>query len=84
MCWKGKASNYEDVLHYINNARSDKLKEFEGKLADTSIFNYKIYEYRYKDKMTFAEIVKVMKLDSTARVSEALNAISLAIQIFFA
>lgn len=83
MCWKGRTSNYEEVLEYIKNSSEEKLKEFETKLHNASVLNYNVYICRYKKDMTFAEISKKLKLDSTARVSESLNAIHLAAQIFF-
>ena len=41
MCWKGKQTNYQDIYDFIDN-NSDKLKEFEERLADTSLINYNV------------------------------------------
>lgn len=82
MCWKGKTSNFQDISDYIeSNSTEEKLKEFEAKLADTSLLDFKIYESRFKEKKTFYQISKEMDMP-TAYISKSLDSISLAFQIF--
>lgn len=82
MCWKGKQSNYQDIADFIeHNKHSEMLREFEEKLADTSLLDFKIYEKRFKEKKTFYQISKEMDMP-TAYISKSLESISLAFQIF--
>ena len=83
MCWKGKNTNHQEISDFIDSKLdSEELREFESKLEDTSLIDFNIYTYRFKGKMTFTAISK--KLDiSTARISESLNSVSLAIQVYF-
>ena len=83
VCWKGKTTNHQEISDFIDSKLdSEELREFESKLEDTSLIDFNIYTYRFKEKMTFTAISK--KLDiSTARISESLNSVSLAIQIYF-
>ena len=84
MCWKGKASNFKEISDYIElNKGSEMLQKFEDKLADTSMLDYKVYEYRFKDKMTFFQISQKLGGMPTAYISKSLDSISLAFQIFF-
>jgi hypothetical protein len=84
VCWKGKQTNFQEICDFIGkNTDNEKLKEFEAKLKEISLFDYNVYVYRYKERMTFAKIADKLSLDSTARVAESLNATSLSIQIFF-
>lgn len=83
MCWKGKQSNYQEIYDFIDkNIDNEKLKEFETKLEEISLLDYNVYICRFKKRMTFAEIVKKLNIESTARVAESLNAITLAIEIY--
>lgn len=84
MCWKGKKTNHQEIYDFIEkNINNDELKEFETRLENISLLDHSVYVYRFKEDMTFAEIAKKLKVDSTARVAESLTAISLAIQIYF-
>lgn len=81
MCWKGKQTNYQDIYDFIDN-NSDKLKEFEDRLADTSLINYNVYICRFRKRMTFAEISK--KLDiPTNRITVLISEVALAFEMFF-
>jgi hypothetical protein len=84
VCWKGKETNYQEIYDYIdNNPDEEKLKEFEAKLADTSLLDYNVYICRFKKQMTFAQIMKELKIEAPARIAESQSAIYLAFQIFF-
>lgn len=55
--WKGKDTNYADIEEYIKyNSMQTKLIEYEDKLKNQDNLTYLIYKYRFKDKMTFAQI----------------------------
>ncbi len=83
MCWKGKQSNHQEISDFIDsNLNSESLREFESKLENTSLLDYSIYVCRFKQKKTFIMIQKELDI-STARISESLNSINLAIQIYF-
>ena len=83
MCWKGKQSNHQEISDFIDsNLNSESLREFESKLENTSLLDYSIYVCRFKQKKTFTMIQKELDI-STARISESLNSINLAIQIYF-
>ena len=84
MCWKGKNSNYQEIQDFIDSHEdTEELKEFETKLENISLLDYNVYICRFKEKCTFTAISRKLDIDSTARISESLNAISLAIQIYF-
>ena len=83
MCWKGRQSNYQEISDFIDSNKDNiELLKFEEKLADISLLDYQIYNYRFKEKMTFASISVKLNI-STARISESLNSISLLIQMCF-
>lgn len=83
MCWKGKNTNYQEIADFINSqANSKKIKKFENRLADTSLLDYYVYLHRFKEKKTFTMISKELGI-STARITESLNSIALAFQMFF-
>ena len=82
MCWKGKASNYQEIFEYIDKSNDNELKEFEARLEETSLVNYNVYICRFKKRMTFAETSK--KLDiPTNRIGDFVAEVALAFEIFF-
>lgn len=84
MCWKGRESNYQEISDFVEqNPNNEQLKEFEKRLEDTSFTEYKIYNYRFKEKKTFYEISKKLDDMPTPYISKALDSIMLAFQIFF-
>lgn len=83
MCWKGKNTNYKEIADFIDsNINTGKLDDFEKRLEDTSLMDYYVYLHRFKNKETFIIISKTLGI-STARITESLNSIMLAFQIFF-
>ena len=82
MCWKGKNTNYQEIYDFIdNNIDSEKIKEFEARLENTSLLDYNVYMCRFKKRMTFAETSD--KLDiPTNRVGDIVASIALAFEIF--
>lgn len=80
--WKGTNSNYADIEEYIKyNFMNDKLIEFENKLQEKDELLYLIYEYRFKEKMTFSQISEKLDLDNP-RIVEKLNTIAFGIRIY--
>jgi hypothetical protein len=59
-----------------------KLIEYENKLKDKDNLTYLIYKYRFKDKMTFAEISERLDLENP-RIVEKLEQIAFSFRIFF-
>ena len=83
MCWKGKASNYQEIYDFIDEkADSEKLKEFEERLENTSLLDYNVYICRFKKRMTFAETSRQIDIP-TNRVGDIVANIALAFEIFF-
>ena len=83
VCWKGKNTNYKEIADFIDsNQHTGKLQSFEKRLEDTSLMDYYVYLHRFKNKETFIMISKSLGI-STARITESLNSIMLAFQIFF-
>lgn len=83
MCWKGKASNYQEIYDFIDEkVDSEKLKEFEKRLENTSLLDYNVYICRFKKRMTFAETSRQIDIP-TNRVSDIASNIALAFEIFF-
>ena len=83
MCWKGKQTIYQDIYDFIDdNPDNEKLKEFEERLADISLINYNAYIYRFKKRMTFAEIAKRLDVE-THRVTTLISEVALAFEMFF-
>ena len=83
MCWKGKNTNYKEIADFIDsNINTGKLDDFEKRLEDISLLDYSVYLHRFKKKETFIIISKTLGI-STARISESLNSIMLAFEIFF-
>lgn len=83
MCWKGKTSNYQEIYDFIDEkVDSEKLKEFEERLENTSLLDYNVYICRFKKRMTFAETSKQIDIP-TNRVGDIVANIALAFEIFF-
>lgn len=81
--WKGKNTKYYDIEEYIKyNSMETKLIEYENKLKDKDNLTYLIYKYRFKDKMTFAEISERLDLENP-RIVEKLEQIAFSFRIFF-
>ena len=81
--WKGKATKYSDIEEFIKyNSMETKLIEYENKLKEKDNLTYLIYKYRFKDKMTFAEISERLDLENP-RIVEKLEQIAFSFRIFF-
>ena len=81
--WKGKNTKYNDIEEYIKyNSMETKLIEYEEKLRNQDNLTYLIYKYRFKDKMTFAEISERLDLENP-RIVEKLEQIAFSFRIFF-
>ena len=81
--WKGKDTKYADIEEYIKyNSMQTKLIEYEEKLKNQDNLTYLIYKYRFKDKMTFAQISERLDLENP-RIVEKLNQIAFSFRIFF-
>lgn len=81
--WKGKDTKYADIEEYIKyNSMQTKLIEYEEKLKNQDNLTYLIYKYRFKDKMTFAQISERLELENP-RIVEKLNQIAFSFRIFF-
>ena len=81
--WKGKDTNYADIEEYIKyNSMQTKLIEYEEKLKNQDNLTFLIYKYRFKDKMTFAQISERLDLENP-RIVEKLNQIAFSFRIFF-
>lgn len=81
--WKGKNTKYNDIEEYIKyNSMETKLIEYEEKLKDKDNLTYLIYKYRFKDKMTFAEISERLDLENP-RIVEKLEQIAFSFRIYF-
>ena len=81
--WKPKSeSKYKDIEEYVKyHMTNSKLIEFEENLKRTDDVLYQIYKCRFKEKMSFGEISKLLKDMDTARIVEKLDQIALAIRI---
>ena len=81
--WKGKNTKYYDIEEYIKyNSMQTKLIEYEEKLKNQDNLTFLIYKYRFKDKMTFAEISERLDLENP-RIVEKLEQIAFSFRIFF-
>ena len=81
--WKGKDTKYSDIEEYIKyNSMQTKLIEYEEKLKNQDNLTFLIYKYRFKDKMTFAQISERLDLENP-RIVEKLNQIAFSFRIFF-
>ena len=81
--WKGKDTKYADIEEYIKyNSMQTKLIEYEEKLKNQDNLTYLIYKYRFKDKMTFAQISERLELENP-RIVEKLNQIAFSFRIYF-
>lgn len=75
-------SKYQDVADYVKyHALNDKLLEFEEKIKNRDIVEYKIYKYRFKDGKTFGEISEILDI-GTPKISVYLDKIAFAIRIY--
>lgn len=81
--WKSQGdSKYSDIEEYVKyNYMSTELMDFEDNLKRRDDLLYLIYKYRFKDHLTFAEISDKLDGMSTARITEYLNQVALAIRI---
>ncbi len=83
MCWKGSNTNYQEIYDFIDeNIENEKLKEFESRLENTSIVNFNVYQYRFKQRMTFAKVAEKVGIP-TNRVNDLVAEVALAFEIFF-
>lgn len=81
--WKGKNTKYNDIEEYIKyNSMETKLIEYEEKLRNQDNLTYLIYKYRFKDKLTFAEMSERLDLENP-RIVEKLEQIAFSFRIFF-
>ena len=81
--WKPQSqSKYKDIEEYIdNNADNQTLLDFENSLRKISDILFSIYTHKFKEKLTFREISDKMGGLESARITEKLNQIALAIRI---
>lgn len=83
MCWKGKNTNYQEISDFIDShLDSEELKEFEKRLINASFMDYQVYTYRFKEKKTFYQISEAMNGMPTSYISNSLDSIFLAFQMF--
>ena len=83
LMWKGKETKYSDIEEYIKyNSMETKFIEYEEKLKNQDNLTYLIYKYRFKDKMTFAEISNRLDLENP-RIVEKLEQIAFSFRIYF-
>lgn len=83
LMWKGKETKYYDIDEYIKyNSMETKLIEYEEKLKNQDNLTYLIYKYRFKDKMTFAQISERLDLENP-RIVEKLEQIAFSFRIYF-
>ena len=81
--WKGKETKYSDIEEYIKyNSMQTKLIEYEKKIKSKDNLTYLIYKYRFKDKMTFAEICDRLDMQNP-RLVEKLEQIAFSFRIYF-
>lgn len=83
--WKvrNSPSKYADIEEYIKyNSLSTDLIDYEEKLKKQDKINYMIYKYRFKEKMTFAQISERLYLDNP-RINEKLEQIAFSFRIYF-
>ena len=75
-------SKYQDVADYVKyHELDDRLLEFEAKIKNRDIVEYKIYKYRFKDGKTFGEISSILDI-GTPKISIYLDKIAFAIRIY--
>lgn len=81
--WKNnKPSKYYDIEEYIKYHSLDSLLlDFESKLKSQDNLDFLIYKYRFKDNMTFSEIVERLDLDNP-RIVEKLDKIAFAMRLY--
>ena len=83
LMWKGKETKYNDIEEYIKyNSMETKLIEYEEKLKKQDNLTYLIYKYRFRNKMTFAEISERLDLENP-RIVERLDQIAFSFRIYF-
>ena len=81
--WKGNNTKYSDIEEYIKfNSLSDELIQFEKKLKDTDNLSFLIYKYRFKEKLTFAEISDKLNGLDNPRISEKLENIAFSLRLY--
>ena len=82
--WKGANSlgKYYDIEEYIKYHELDNtLLTFEENLKRKDNLLFLIYKYRFRDKLTFAEISEKLDGMENVRIVEKLDQIALAIRI---
>lgn len=81
--WKNaNESKYKDIEEFVKyNSVNPKLLDFEDNLQRRNDLLYLIYKYRFRDKLTFAQISEKLDGMENARIVEKLNEIALAIRI---
>ena len=80
--WKpANESKFADIDEYIKyNELNPKLLDFEEALKRKDNLLFIIYKYRFRDKLTFAEMSEKLDMENP-RIAEKLNQIALAIRI---
>lgn len=79
---KDEPSKYQDIMDFVKyNELDDKLLEFEEKIKKRDAREYLIYKYRFKEGKTFAEISKLLDMESP-RVAQHLDKIVFAMRLY--
>lgn len=81
--WKSpNESKYKDIEEYIKYHFMDSaLLDFEDNLKRRDDILFLIYKYRFREKLTFAEISEKLNNMENPRIVESLDQIALAIRI---
>lgn len=81
--WKApNESKYKDIEDYIKYHFMDtELLDFEDNLKRRDDVLFLIYKYRFRDKLTFAQISEKLNDMENPRIVESLDQIALAIRI---
>lgn len=80
--WTGKVSKYQDIDDYIKyNLMSDEILEFEKKLKEKDNLLFLLYKYRFRDKLTYAQISEKTDLDNP-RIAEKIEKIAFSLRIY--
>lgn len=81
--WKSpNESKYKDIEEYIKYHFMDSaLLDFEDNLKRRDDVLFLIYKYRFREKLTFAEISEKLNNMENPRIVESLDQIALAIRI---
>ena len=80
--WKGKNTNYADIVDFIKyNEYDTRLIEFENKLKEQTGIEYLLYKYRFKQGLSYSQISEKLDIE-TPRIAEKLEKIAFAIRIY--